>query len=288
MPKDPGVVRVAALSDIHFGRVGYGPPLQSLLASVPEMADVLALCGDLTDRGDPEEARQLARALSTVGVPVVAVLGNHDYESGKAPEVHQILCEAGVQVLDGDAVEIHGVGFAGAKGFCGGFGRRALGPWGEEIIKLFVREALNEALKLETALGRLRSDRRVVLLHYSPIVGTVEGEPLEIYPYLGSSRLEEPLSRYPVDVVFHGHAHHGAAEGRTMGNVPVYNVSMSLLQRMGHPTPFRIVELHTTDGRTGRSGDGSPSPDGGDRRRETDRRASTASSPGRNTDGAGI
>ena len=275
MLKTPGIVRVAALSDIHLGRVGYGPPLQTLLAQVPEQADILALCGDLTDRGDPEEARQLARALTTVGVPVIAVLGNHDYESGQAAEVSKILCEAGVQVLDGEAVEIHGVGFAGAKGFCGGFGRRALGPWGEEMIKLFVREALNEALKLETALGRLRAERRVALLHYSPIVGTVEGEPLEIYPYLGSSRLEEPLIRYPVDVVFHGHAHHGAPEGRTMGNVPVYNVSMALLQRLGNPTPFRVVEL--TTGAAGRvDGDGVV-----ERRREQpDRRAGAGQADG--------
>nr|MBA3260456.1 metallophosphoesterase [Gemmatimonadales bacterium] len=222
-----------------------------LLSQVAERADILALCGDLTDRGEPEEARQLARALAVVGVPIVAVLGNHDHESAKVEEVSRILCESGVHVLDGDAVEIQGIGFAGVKGFAGGFGRRALGPWGERAIKLFVREALDEALKLETALGRLRTERRVVLLHYSPIVGTVEGEPLEIYPYLGSSRLEEPLTRYPVDVVFHGHAHHGAPEGRTMGNVPVYNVSMSLLQRLGRDLPFRVIELKTearTDG----------------------------------------
>ena len=276
---------MAALADIHLGRVGYGPPLQALFAEVAERADVLALCGDLTDRGEPEETRQLARALATVGVPMVAVLGNHDYESGHAPEVSRILGEAGVQVLDGDAVEIHGIGFAGVKGFCGGFGRRALGPWGEETIKLFVREALNEALKLETALGRLRSERRVVLLHYSPIVGTVEGEPLEIYPYLGSSRLEEPLTRYPVDVVFHGHAHHGAPEGRTMGNVPVYNVSMALLQRLGNPTPFRVVEL-ATDGRDPSRGDGQGPTDGRvERREQADRRAAQGSSP--RSDGAG-
>jgi Icc-related predicted phosphoesterase len=238
------MVRVAALADIHLGRVGYGPPLQTWLGQVAESADILALCGDLTDRGEPEEARQLARALASVGVPVVGVLGNHDHESGKVPEVTKILCDSGIQVLDGDAVEIHGVGFAGVKGFAGGFGRRALGPWGESVIKLFVREALDEALKLETALSRLGTERRVVLLHYSPIAGTVEGEPLEIYPYLGSSRLEEPLSRYPVDVVFHGHAHHGTAEGRTMANVPVYNVSLALLQRIGTGgLPFKVVEL---------------------------------------------
>ena len=175
----------------------------------------------------------------------MAVLGNHDYESAKVPELSRILCEAGVQVLDGgDAVEIHGVGFAGVKGFAGGFGRRALGPWGEEIIKLFVHEAVEEALKLETSLSKLRTDRRVVLLHYSPIAGTVEGEPKEIYPYLGSSRLEEPLIRYPVDAVFHGHAHHGTLEGKTVGGVKVYNVSLSLLQRsFPDQPPFRVVEL---------------------------------------------
>jgi hypothetical protein len=147
-------------------------------------------------------------------------------------------------VLDGDAQEVLGVGFAGVKGFAGGFGRGALGPWGEPLIKQFVREALDEALKLETALRSLRTERKVALLHYSPIAATVEGEPPEIYPYLGSSRLEEPLSRYPVDVVFHGHAHHGAVEGRTRNDIPVYNVSMMLLQRTNpHQPAFRVIEL---------------------------------------------
>jgi Icc-related predicted phosphoesterase len=247
MVKASGVVRIAAVGDIHLGRLEYGPPIQTLFTQVSELADVLALCGDLTDRGEPEEGRQLARALASVGVPIVAVLGNHDYESAKVPELSRILCDAGVQVLDGgDAVEIHGVGFAGVKGFAGGFGRRALGPWGEETIKLFVREAVDEALKLETSLSKLRTDRRVVLLHYSPIAGTVEGEPKEIYPYLGSSRLEEPLIRYPVDVVFHGHAHHGTLEGKTVGGVRVFNVSLSLLHRsFPDRPPFRIVELRT-------------------------------------------
>lgn len=252
MAKTPGIVRVAAVGDIHLGRAVSGPPPQALFASVAEHADVLALCGDLTDRGEPEEARNLVKSLAGVGVPIVAVLGNHDYETGHAEEVSRILCEAGVHVLDGDAVELQGVGFAGVKGFAGGFGRRALGPWGEEIIKMFVREAVNEALKLETALSKLRTERRVALLHYAPIAGTVEGEPLEIYPYLGSSRLEEPLTRYPVDAVFHGHAHHGALEGRTLGDVPVYNVSLSLLRRtFPEGLPFRVVELRTGEGPTG-------------------------------------
>jgi len=147
-------------------------------------------------------------------------------------------------VLDGDACEIDGVGFAGAKGFAGGFGRGSLSPWGEPMIKAFVQEAVGEAIKLESALGRLRTERRVVLLHYSPIAATVEGEPREIYPYLGSARLEEPLGRQPVDVVFHGHAHRGALAGATAGGVPVYNVSLPLLKTSFPDGPsFRLFEL---------------------------------------------
>jgi Icc-related predicted phosphoesterase len=247
MTKTAGIVRIAALGDIHLGGRGLEPPLQMLLSQVSAHADILALCGDLTDRGDPEEARQIAKALGSVTVPIVAVLGNHDYECGKVAEVTRILCDAGIQVLDGDAHEILGIGFAGTKGFAGGFGRGALGPWGEPLIKQFVREAVDEALKLETALSRLRTPRKVALLHYAPIAATVEGEPREIYPYLGSSRLEEPLTRYPVDVVFHGHAHHGATEGR-IGEVPVYNVSMMLLQRTYPDRPaFRVVDLQVSD-----------------------------------------
>src|SRR5207244_2475548 len=178
----------------------------------------------------PDEARALARALTSVTIPTVAVLGNHDHELGKVAEVNQILCDAGVRVLDGEACEIHGVGFAGVKGFAGGFGRGALGPWGEHAIKAFVQEAVDEALKLESALARLRTQKRVALLHYSPIRATVEGEPPEIFAYLGSSRLEEPINRYRVSVVFHGHAHRGSLEGRTSTGVPVHNVSMPLLQ----------------------------------------------------------
>jgi Icc-related predicted phosphoesterase len=249
MTKTPGRVRIAAVADLHFGRAGTGPPLRTLFGDVVERADVLALCGDLTDTGEPEDARALVRALSPATIPTVAVLGNHDCESGKMAEVIRILGEAGVHMLDGTSFEVYGVGFAGVKGFCGGFGRRALGPWGEEVVKLFVQEALNEALKLETALARLRDGPRIVLMHYSPIEGTVEGEPKEIYPYLGSSRLEEPLTRYPVDAVFHGHAHHGAAEGRTRTGVPVYNVSMHLMQREHPDGPlFRFLDVSVDGG----------------------------------------
>ncbi|HEY9650517.1 MAG TPA: hypothetical protein V6C95_07630 [Coleofasciculaceae cyanobacterium] len=171
-------------------------------------------------------------------------MGNHDYESGQQDELQTILADAGITVLDGEAREIQGVGFAGVKGFAGGFGRAALGAWGEEIIKRFVHEAVDEALKLESALAKLRTQQRVVLLHYSPIQATVEGEPPEIFPFLGSSRLEEPLNRYSVSAVFHGHAHAGTLEGRTSSNIPVYNVSMPLLKRTkpDYP-PFRLIEI---------------------------------------------
>jgi Icc-related predicted phosphoesterase len=239
-------VRLAALADLHFGKNSVGT-LQPLLSSVGGQADVLLLCGDLTDYGLPKEAQLLARELTgAVKIPIVAVLGNHDYESGKQAEVTKILADQGVRVLDGDTYELHGIGFAGVKGFAGGFGQRILKPWGEEAIKQLVREAVQESLKLESALARLRTEHRIALLHYAPIQATVEGEPPEIFPFLGCSRLEEPLNRYPLNAVFHGHAHHGRPEGRTQSNVPVYNVALSLLQRhFPDRPPFHIEEIRT-------------------------------------------
>jgi Icc-related predicted phosphoesterase len=171
------------------------------------------------------------------------VLGNHDVESNQQDELRKIFFDAGVVTLDGDTTEIHGIGFAGVKGFAGGFGRGALGPWGEETIKRFVHECLEEALKLESALARLRTEHVMAILHYAPIEETVEGEPREIYPFLGCSRLEEPLTRFPVSAVFHGHAHHGRPEGRTRTGVPVFNVSMSLMRELSPDRPFRLLEV---------------------------------------------
>jgi Icc-related predicted phosphoesterase len=238
------VVRVGALADLHYRRSAQGE-LVSVLAQAASRCDVLLLPGDLTDRGAVEEAQLLARDLAaSVKVPVLAVLGNHDYESGASGEVTRILTEAGILVLDGDAHEVLGIGFAGVKGFAGGFGKHALGSWGEPVIKQFVKEALDEALKLENALARLRTAQRIAVLHYAPIQATVAGEPAEIYTYLGSSRLEEPLSRYPVTAVFHGHAHRGAPEGTTSTGVPVYNVSLPLLQRLTpDQPPIRVLEV---------------------------------------------
>jgi Icc-related predicted phosphoesterase len=240
-----GLVRVAALGDLHCSKTSQGA-FQPLFAKVAEAADVLLIAGDLTDSGLADEARVLARELAGVHTSTVAVLGNHDVESGKGDEVRQILSDAGIVVLDGDAHETHGIGIAGVKGFGGGFGKRALGPWGEHIIKQFVREAIDEALKLEAALARLRTRQLIALLHYSPVLGTVEGEPLEIYPFLGSSRLEEPINRYPVSLVLHGHAHRGQPQGATTAGVPVYNVSIPLLtRRFSDRPPFRLFEIQT-------------------------------------------
>lgn len=237
-------LRVAAVGDLHCTRTAEGA-FQPLFAKVAESADVLVLCGDLTDYGTPEEARVLAKELAGVKLPKVAVLGNHDFESNAADEVSRILTDAaGVVVLDGTAVEVLGVGFAGAKGFPGGFGARALQSWGEGLVKAFVAAAVEEALKLESALARLRTPGRVAVLHYAPIGATVDGEPIEIYPFLGSSRLEEPINRYRPTVVFHGHAHRGQLEGTTSAGVPVYNVALPLLRRRFPEQPaFRVVEV---------------------------------------------
>lgn len=241
---EPSVLRIGAVADLHCAKSSQGL-LQPLLAQIAQSIDVLLLGGDLTDFGLPEEAHILARELNaSVKVPIVAVLGNHDFESGKQDEVRQILTDAGVKMLDGDACEIKGVGFAGVKGFGGGFGRATLGSWGEEIIKRFVQEAVNESLKLESALARLRMPQRIALLHYSPIRATVEGEPPEIFPFLGCGRLGEPLHRHGVTAVFHGHAHRGTSEGKTSDGVPVYNVSLPLLRRdFPDRPPCRVVEI---------------------------------------------
>jgi Icc-related predicted phosphoesterase len=241
---DRETVRIAAVADIHVKKTGQGS-MQPLFAKASEDADVMLLAGDLTDYGTIEEAKVLAREITTsLRIPAVGVLGNHDFESGHAEELVKILTDAGVTMLDGDSHEVLGIGIAGVKGFGGGFGRRQLGAWGEEIIKKFVHETVNEALKLEAALARLRTPQKIALIHYAPIHATVAGEPAEIMPFLGSSRLEEPIDRYRVSVVFHGHAHRGTPEGRTHGNTPVYNVAMPLLTAsFPDRQPFRVVEV---------------------------------------------
>jgi Icc-related predicted phosphoesterase len=241
------VVRVAAIADLHCSRNSQGA-FQPLFARIADAADAVVIAGDLTDYGLPDEARILARELASLRIPKAAVLGNHDLESGKADEVTKILVDAGLVILDGDSCELAGVGVAGVKGFGGGFGKHALAPWGEPVIKQFVHAAVEEALKLEKALARLRTESLIALMHYSPVQRTVDGEPPEIYPFLGSSRLEEPIGRYPVTLVFHGHAHRGQLEGATSSGAKVYNVSLPLLSRaFPDRLPFRVFNVKVAD-----------------------------------------
>jgi uncharacterized protein len=202
---------------------------------------VLVIAGDLTDLGKVREAEILAEDMRACAIPVVAVLGNHDYECGCAEEVARIMREAGVHLLDGQATEIEGVGFVGVKGFVGGFGRRMLGSFGEPAIKAMVAESVSEAMRLENAMRQVRSRRAMVVLHYAPVEETVAGEPPEIFPFLGSSRLAETIDRFKVSAVVHGHAHHGAYQGRTPGGAPVYNVAMHIEKPSGRP--YALLEI---------------------------------------------
>jgi Icc-related predicted phosphoesterase len=234
-------LRIAATADLHYAKHSRGT-LHEAFAEISRDADVLLLCGDLTEYGLPEEAEELVADIrAAVRIPIIAVLGNHDFESGQPEMVCKVLDDAGVNMLNGEAIEIAGVGFAGICGFGGGFGRRMLNAWGEPLIKQFVQESISHAVRLEQALAKLQTDRRVVVLHYSPIRETLQGEDPEIYAFLGSSRLEEPINRFRVNAVFHGHAHNGGLEGKTSTAIPVYNVSAPALRKTGKP--YRIVEV---------------------------------------------
>lgn len=241
------VLRIAAVGDFHCGGAHQDPELAELFAEVGRDADVLLLMGDMTTHGEAGQVREFTRMLKPVEIPMLAVLGNHDLENGRPDEVCQILEEAGVRVLDGDAVEIDGVGFAGTKGFGGGFGRYALGTFGEPETKAFVDAALEEVLKLERALSDLRTETKVVLLHYSPIPETLGEEPEQIWPFLGSSRLAAPIDAFEASVVFHGHAHMGAPEGETGTGIPVYNVALPVLRT--HGMSYRIWTAPAPDRR---------------------------------------
>ena len=223
-------MRVAAIGDLHVQEHDEAP-YRELFSEISNHADVLLLCGDLTNFGKTREAEILADDIKSCTVPVLGVLGNHDFECGQPEKVVEILSAAGMIVLDEQAHEIDGVGFAGVKGFLGGYGRGELAPFGEPIVKAFVDEALKEARKLENALRTLRTDRSVAVLHYSPVIDTLQGEPEEIYQYLGAQRLAEPIDRFDhVKAVVHGHAHHGTYEGRTPLGKPVYNCAQFVLQ----------------------------------------------------------
>ena len=237
-----GKLRVAAIGDLHVMEDSVAP-YRELFTEISASADVLVLCGDLTNFGKTREAEILAEDIRSCSIPVVGVLGNHDYECGQPGKVCSILHDAGMTVLDEQAVEIEGVGFAGVKGFLGGFGRGELAPFGEPIVKAMVDEVLSEARKLENQLRTLRTERSVAVLHYSPILGTIEGEPPAIFQYLGSQRLCEPIDRFDhVRAVVHGHAHHGTYEGRTPMGRPVYNVAQFVLKPL-FGKPYVILEV---------------------------------------------
>jgi Icc-related predicted phosphoesterase len=242
MANDTRPLRVAAIGDLHV-REDDSAPYREMFAEIATQADVLLLCGDLTNFGKTKEAEILADDIKSCAIPVLGVLGNHDYECGQPEKVCEILHGAGMKVLDEQAVEIGGVGFAGVKGFLGGFGRGELAPFGEPIVKAFVDEAMNEARKLENQLRTLRTDRSVAVLHYSPIEGTIEGEPPAIFQYLGSQRLCEPIDRFDhVKAVVHGHAHHGTYEGRTPRGTPVYNVAQFVVKPL-FGRPYALLEI---------------------------------------------
>jgi len=235
-------MRIAATADLHFS-AQRANILKEQLAPVRDEADLLIVAGDLTNYGQPAEMEPLVNVLVRLRVPIVTVLGNHDYESGKESELSRMMSTEGIKVLDGTGYERDGVGFAGTKGFVGGFGRGVLTAFGEPEIKTFVRASIDEALKLERAISQLRTDRRIVVLHYAPILSTVIGEAPEIYPYLGTSRLAEVVDRHGANFVVHGHAHHGTMNGKTTGGIPVHNVAITLLQSQQPPSAYRIFEV---------------------------------------------
>lgn len=228
-------------------RVGDQGKWSKLFTDLGQQADVLVIAGDLTDTGDEAEAELLAAELRACPLPVVAVLGNHDHEKGRQKLVRQALQSERVHILDGEAVEVAGIGFAGIKGFCGGFEGYMLSLFGETAMKAFVQECVDETLRLDRALDRLERShmgmKKVAVMHYAPIVGTVMGEPEPIHPFLGSSRLAEPLTRRHVDLVFHGHAHNGRPEGHLPNGTPVYNVAYANLRHAGFETGVRLVRV---------------------------------------------
>ena len=246
MARKSGKFRIAAIGDIHIRETDKGK-WTDYFRAVSEQADVLLLCGDLTDSGHATEAEVLAEELKACNIPVVGVLGNHDYDEDQQVEIKKALVGENVHILDGDSVVIENVGFAGVKGFCGGFDKFMMPLFGEGMMKQFVQSVVDESLKLDRALSRLESEnadiKKIVVLHYAPIKETVIGEPEQIFPFLGSSRLVEPINRRQVVAAFHGHAHAGTLEGKTSSGVKVFNVAKVILQKAGFDPPFYLFEL---------------------------------------------
>lgn len=238
--------RIAAVADIHV-KVSDKGKWTDYFREISKQADMLLIGGDLTDTGDEVEAQILSDELKNCNIPVVAVLGNHDHEKGRQKLIRQTVQNDNVHILDGEAIVIGNIGIAGAKGFGGGFDNHMLSMFGEEGMKAFVRESVNEELRLDRALNRLEQEyddiKKVVLLHYAPIKSTILGEPEQIFPFLGCSRLAEPINRQEIVAVFHGHAHKGVLEGETSTGIKVYNVAKPILQKAGFAIPVFILEV---------------------------------------------
>lgn len=235
-------MKIVALADLHISELSREQAAE-VIKTASRAGEVLVIAGDITENGTLEEAGMFAQMVNEIKVPVIAVLGNHDYEQEQQDEIKDLLSQAEVKVLDGNSVEINGVGFAGTKGFGGGFDDLQLSPWGERAVKAFVNESVREMLKLESALNRLPNGKKVVITHYAPIKETVSGEPEAIHPFLGSSRLASPVNSLKAMVCFHGHAHHGCHQGKTSTGIPVYNVSLPVLKQAGIKTPYLIYEI---------------------------------------------
>lgn len=221
-------MKIAATADLHIRKTDEAA-VKKMIKDIPKEADVLIVAGDLTDNGLVEEAELAAKMLKSLNMPVIAVLGNHDHENGKAQEIAELLHSEDVYLLDGNTFVIDGVGFVGTKGFCGGFGNRLIQPYGEIALKNFINTSIEEVIRLENSLVKLENSSKVVVLHYAPISETLEGEPPELYPLLGTSRFGNAIDRHGADFIVHGHAHYGSPSGATPGNIPVYNVSRFVL-----------------------------------------------------------
>jgi len=234
-------MKIAAIADLHT-RVSDEDLIRELLDGIPNEAEVLVLAGDLTDNGLAKEAELLVKQLEKIGLPIVAVLGNHDHESNQSETICEILEQAGVHLLNANSYELEHIGFVGTKGFCGGFGSTLVQPFGEQALKTFIQTSIDEAVLLENALAKITCEKKVAVLHYAPVPETLAGEPLELYPFLGSSRLANAIDRQGVVVAFHGHAHHGSPQGITPGNVPVYNVSRFVLMQHTRQ-PYCLFEV---------------------------------------------
>ena len=235
-------MRLAAVADVHLKAENHERDIQEFSA-VNDLADALVVAGDLTNHGNPDEMKVVLGVLEHIRVPIIAVLGNHDHESGHQDEIAGMLRVAGVHLLDGNCFEVDGIGFAGTKGFCGGFAPYELMPFGEQGIKTFVEIAEREAIKLDYGLAQTKAQKKVAITHYAPIKDTIVGEPEPIFPFLGSSRLERALQAHQPVLALHGHAHKGTFSGETKSGVRVCNVALPILRKRGDEHIFALFNL---------------------------------------------